>query len=153
MSKIYGVTGKTVATAVTIDHAVAQLWNPSTARRIRVREIHVAKQAAGGADEPTLRRSTARGTAGSTITPTIVNDFERDLAPPSGALLDLSAFSAQPTLEALSPASFVVPAAAGAGLMWAFPEPIEIPAASGLVLTTGIALAFPVSRVTFIWQE
>lgn len=149
----YGVTGKTAATAATIDHALAQLWNPSTNRRLQIKEIHVVKQAAGAADEPVIRRSTARGTPGSTITPTIVNDFERTVAPPTGALLDMAAFSAQPTLEALSPASFVLPASIGSGYVWVFPEPIYVPVGNGLVITNGVALAFPVSRVTFVWDE
>jgi hypothetical protein len=148
----YIVHGKTAATAATIDHALAQLWNPSTAYRLRVKEVWVFKQAAGAADEPVLRRATARGTAGSTVTPTIVNNDERALAPPSGALLDMAAFTVQPTLEALGVAGGVLPAAIGTGYMWIF-QNLVVPPGNGLVITTGIALAFPVSRVTFLWDE
>lgn len=149
----FSVTGKTAATAVTVDHAIAQIWNPSTSKRLWVREIHIFKQAVGAADEPVLRRSTARGTPGSTITPTAVNEREQIAVPPSGFLLDLAAFTVQPTLAAgaLNTAleSAVIPAAIGSGIMWAWAEPWEVPAGQGLVVTTGIALAFPVSRVTF----
>lgn len=145
----FSVTGKNAATAATIDHAIAQLWNPSTSKRLWVREIHIFKQAVGAADEPTLRRSTARGTAGSTVTPTSVNEREQIANPPSGFLLDLAAFTVQPTLAASALESCVIPAAIGAGIMWAWSEPWEIPAGQGLVITTGIALAFPVSRITF----
>lgn len=150
---MYAVQGKTAATAATIDHALAQLWNPSTARRLKVFGVWLFKQTAGAADEPVLRRSTARGTPGSTVTPTIVNDFERDLSPVSAPLLDMAAFSVQPTLEALGPFGGVLPAAIGAGYMWTFPEPVEIPAGNGLVITAGVALAFPVSRVTYIFED
>lgn len=146
---MYVVQGKTAATAATIDHAIAALWNPHASIRLKVAAIHVFKQGAGAADEPVIRRSTTRGTAGSTITPTNVNDFERVTAPPSGALLDLAAFSAQPTLEALGLHGAVIASAVGSGLMWVFSEPLEVPAGNGLVLTTGVALAYPVSRVTF----
>lgn len=152
----YGVCGKTAATVGTIDHAIAQLWNPSSVRRMWVKEIHVFKQgAAGAADEPLVRRTTARGTAGSTVTPTIRNDFENDLASPAGALLDLAAFTVQPTSTAGEGiAGLVTAAAVSAGWMWVFSEPgIVVPGGSGLALCLGIALAFPASRVTYIWSE
>lgn len=149
----YSVTGKTAATAVTIDHAIAQIWNASTSKRLWVREIHVFKQAVGAADEPVIRRSTARGTAGSTVTPGTIQEREQIAVPPSGFLLDLAAFTVQPTLAGTqatgSLESAVIPAAIGAGIMWSWQEPWEVPAGQGLVVTTGIALAFPVSRVTF----
>ena len=149
----YYVNGKTAITAATIDHAITQLWNPSAGRRLTVWEIHVFKQAAGAADEPVLRRSTARGTAGSSIVPTAVNQGKRDIAPPSGAIVDLAAFTAQPTLEALGLAGGVAPAAVGSGFIWTFPDGLMIPAGNGLVLTTGIALAFPVSRVSWVFSD
>jgi hypothetical protein len=149
----YVAQAKTVATAATIDHAVAELWNPSTVRSIWVTEVHVFVTVAT-AVEPVLRRSTARGTAGSTVTPTIVNDFERALAPASGALLDLSAFTVQPTLEALGLHGMATGAAVGAGVMWVFRgDGLRVPSVNGLVITTGAAVAFPVSRVTFVWKE
>lgn len=149
----YTVSAVTVATAATVDHAIAGLWNASTSRRIAVKEIHVFKTAAGGADIVKVRRVTSRGTAGSTVTPTIVNEHDRQIAPASGALLDLAAYSVQPTFEALDLHSAVLPGAIGSGIMWIFEEPIWVPATNGLVVCTGSALAFPVSRVTVTWLE
>jgi hypothetical protein len=146
------VSGITAATTVNIDHAIAQLWN-GTNRRIRVKEIYVSKSTVGAADVPRIARTTVRGTAGSTITPSIVHDHDNDLSPASGALLDLAAFSVQPTITALRLHSWYIPAAIGSGFVWAFEFPIEIPEGNGLALTTGSALAFPVSAVTFSWQE
>lgn len=155
--KRYAVAGKTAATAATIDVGIAGIWNASSVRRIYVYEIHLFKQAVGAADEPKLRRTSARGTAATTATPTIENDFAQDQAPPSGALLDLS-YSAQPTFTGTSGSggdeiSLVTPAAIGAGIMWAFPTPIEVKGGSGLAIVTGIALAFPVARVGYVWEE
>ena len=149
----YGVSSVTVATAATADHGIAMLWNASTTRAIAVKEIHVFKTTAGAADICKVRRASARGTAGSTITPTIVNDYDRALAPASGALLDLAAFSGQPTFEALDLHSVVLPAVIGAGMMWQFSDPIWVRQSAGLAIVTGSALAFPVSRVAFVWQE
>jgi hypothetical protein len=150
----YAVNGKTVATAATIDHAIAQVWNPSGSKRIKLTEMHIFKQAVGAADEPVIRRSTARGTAGSTVTPTSTSEMEQIANPPSGFLLDLAAFTVQPTLATGPLHSAVIPAAIGAGIMWTFPDfGIEIPAGQGVVLTTGIALAFPVSRITVVVED
>lgn len=155
--KRYTVAGKTAATAATIDVGIAAIWNASAVRRIYVYEIHLFKQAVGAADEPKLRRTSARGTAATTATPTIENDLAQDQAPPSGALLDLS-YTVQPTFTGTSGsggdlASIVVPAAIGAGIMWSFPKPLEIKGGSGLAIVTGIALAMPVARVGFVWEE
>ncbi|TMJ43306.1 MAG: hypothetical protein E6G89_01620 [Alphaproteobacteria bacterium] len=48
----------------------------------------------------TFRRTTARGMPAATVTPDISNDGRRGANPVSGVLLDLAAFSVQPTLEA-----------------------------------------------------
>lgn len=149
----YAVNGKTAATAATIDHAIAEVWNPSTSKRIKLMQLWVAKQAAGAADEPVLRRSTAKGTAGSTVTPGSVQEYEQIAAPPSAFTLELAAFSVQPTLAAGPMHGFVLPASIGSGIIWVFDEPVEIKAGEGVVLTTGIALAFPVSRITAVVED
>lgn len=153
MSKFYTASGITAATAATADHVIAALWNPASNRRLTVVGARCSKSAVGAADIPRLARITTQGTVGSTITPTIVNHHERDLAPPSGALLNLAAFSVQPTIEPLRLHSFYVPASIGAGLMWAFEGEIEIPAGNGLAFVTGSALAYPVSSADFTWHE
>jgi hypothetical protein len=141
-------------TAATIDHAIAQLWNPSSAVHLFVTQVHAVKITATGLNILVLRRSSARGTAGSTITPTAINDHGHRLAPPSGALLDLAAFSVQPTLDALNLFNWALPAAIGSGVIWTFAEPIRVQAGDGLVLTQGNAVASDVGgRVTFSWME
>lgn len=154
----YAVTGKTAATAATIDVAICALWNPSTVKSVYVVEAHIFKQAVGAADEVKIRRISARGTPGSTATPTIANHYGHDIAPPSGVLLDMASYTVQPTFVGASNSggdllSTIIPAAIGAGIMWVFPDPIEVKAGAGLAMATGIALAMPVSRVTFKWEE
>jgi hypothetical protein len=149
----YVAQGKTAATAATIDHAIAEIWNPSTTKRIKVLQVWCVKQAIGAADEPVLRRTSAKGTAGSTVTPGAAQEYEQIAAPPSAFTLELATFSVQPTLIAGPMHAWVVPAAIGSGFMWVFDEPIELKSGEGLALTTGIALAFPISRVTFIIED
>jgi len=152
---MYTVRGRTVATAATADHAIAQLWNPHSTQRIKVIHFTLFKTAAGAAaDAFRLKRSTARGTAGSTVTPDIDNHSERAVAPVSGVLLDLAAFSVQPTLDAseLGP-EFVAAAFAAAGVVYAIPGGIVIPPGTGLVLAQVPATAWPISGVSFSWLE
>lgn len=152
---MYTVRGRTAATSTTADHAIAQLWNPHGSQRIKVISFTVFKTAAGAAgDAFRLKRSTARGTAGTTVTPDIDNHSERAVAPVSGALLDLANFSAQPTLDAseLGP-DFVTAAFAAAGIVYAIPGGIVIPFGTGLVLAQVAATAWPISGVSFTWLE
>lgn len=152
---MYTVRGRTVATAATVDHAIASLWNPHASQRIKVINFTVFKTAAGtAADAFRLKRSTARGTAGSTVTPDIDNHSERAAAPVSGALLDLSAYSVQPTLDGseLGP-EFVAAAFAAAGIVYAIPGGIVVPFGTGLVLAQSQATIWPVSGVSFSWLE
>lgn len=152
---MYTVRGRNAATAATADHAIAQLWNPHASQRIKVINFTVFKTAAGtGGDALRLKRSTARGTAGSTVTPDIDNHSERAVAPVSGALLDLSAFSAQPTLDAseLGP-EFVAAAFAAAGIVYAIPGGIVVPFGTGLVLAQTAATIWPISGISFTWLE
>lgn len=150
---IYMVNGKTAATAATIDHAIATVWNPHASRTMKVLECHVFKQAAGAADEPVIRRITARGTAGSTVTPGSINEATQLAAPVTGFLLDLAAFTGQPTIAAGNLYGAVIPATIGSGMVWVFATPIMVPAGAGVGLFTGIGLAFPVARVTFVVED
>lgn len=151
----YGASGPTGATAASADQAIAQLWNPSTAKRIYVYEVHLFDTSATGLDIPRLRRSTAQGTTSVSYTPGISADFDRMLAPESGAILGLD-FSAEPTLEGTASRGIVggvVPAAIGSGYQWMFARPIAIPESNGLVIVTGSAIAASVMEATFIWEE
>lgn len=101
-----------------------------------------------------LKRSTARGTPGSTVTPDIDNHGERAAAPVSGALLDLSAFTVQPTLDAseLGP-EFQAAAAAASAFMYDIPGGIVIPPGTGLVIAQIVAIAYVASTIHFCWFE
>lgn len=150
----YAVDGRTAVTVNTAGHAIAQFWNAHTTKRIKVTEIGIFKTTVGtAADAIQLRRSTARGTAGSTVTPAIQQAYERDVAPPSGPLLDLAAFSAQPTLEAAGFRRWVAAAVAASGVVFPIPREIVIPPAAGLVIVQTAATIWPVSDIYVEWCE
>jgi hypothetical protein len=157
---MYRVSGRSGATAGTDAHALAALWNPHGTARIIVTQIEVCATAAPGAGAGLeLRRITARGTPGSTITPTIENDDRRAIAPPSGALLDLAVYSGQPTPVAAAGAlhSWVYAAVAASGIIYPCASSnslgITIPPSTGLALLNTSAIIFPISEVTFNWLE
>lgn len=148
----YSVGGRSAATAATADHAAAALWNPSATKSIRVREIWCFKSVAT-VDHHQLLRITARGTPGTTVTPDADNDFDRELAPPSGAVLDLATYTAQPTVQTPPLARANLPAAIGAGFIWVFAEPILVKAGTGLAICTPQANVLQASDFTFVWDE
>lgn len=150
----YRVSGLTGATAATDAHALAGLWNPHSTQRIRVVEIScVEVTAPGAASGIEIRRNTARGTPASTVTPLIQNHDGRALAPPSGALLDIGAYSVQPTLETIALWTWIFGAVIGSGFIYPIPLGLVIPPSSGIVLVNRAAIAVPASEVTFVWQE
>lgn len=151
MPQPYFVSGRTAATAATAGHAAAQLWNPHATVRVTVWEIWIGANAAPAASCAVhVRRSTTRGTGASTVTPAIQNDGARGGAPPSGFVVDLAAFSVQPTLEAIALAGWTLGAVAGSGIIMPFPRGIEVPPGAGLVLVCGNAVAIPASDITFV---
>lgn len=150
----YRCNGLTVASAATVDHGVAGLWNPHSTLRIRVIEISLVAVAAPGAGAGVeLRRMSARGTAGSTVTPAIANHDARSIAPPSGALLDVATYSVQPTLEANGLWNWVLSAVIGSGFIYPTPLGIVVPPGAGLVLVNRAGIVVPACEVTFVWQE
>lgn len=144
----YLIGGRTAATAATARHVAACLWNPSAAKRVRLHALWVAVTSAGVANIA-VARTTTRGTPGSTVTPDIDNDTERGLAPPSGFVLDLAAYTVQPTVDASDPIRWNLPAVVGAGVILPFRVPIEIPGGTGLAILTPTAVVFPASDITF----
>lgn len=150
----YAVRGRTAATAATAGHAIAQLWNAHTTKRIAVTEVVVFKAGAGTANDAIqLQRTTIRGTAGSTVTPDIDNNYDADLAPPSGPLLDLAAFTGQPTLATPGLKGWVAAAVAASGIVFPIPREIVIPAGTGLAIIQVAATAWPASEVSVEWVE
>lgn len=149
----YAVGGRTAATAATANHAAAALWNLSATKAISVREIWIFKSIAT-IDNHGLRRITARGTPGSTVTPDATTALNTPrITPQSGALLDLAVYTVQPTLAGVLLARANLPAAIGAGFIWVFAEPIIIPPGEGLALITPEAVILQPSDVTFVWDE
>jgi len=152
---MYTVRGRTVATATTVDTAAAALWNPHATQRIRVIQFALCAAAAPATGASLkLRRISARGTPGSTVTPGIANHSLRALDRPSGALLDLALYTAQPTFEAGDLGlGWILAAVAAAGVIYPIPGGIEIPPGAGLCITTGAGIAIPASDVVFVWLE
>lgn len=153
-SRLFSVGGRSTATAATVNHAGAQLWNASASKSLYVSQIGWSKTV-GTADAVAMVRTTARGTAGSTVTPVQQNDASYDAAPSSGALLDLAAFTVQPTIvsTAAPMLRWMLPAAVGSGFILPIPGQIEVPAGTGLALITPVATILQPSDVTFWWQE
>jgi len=150
----FSVRGLTAATAATADHAICALWNPDSLKRIKVFEMGIFKTAVGtAADSLYVARITARGTAGSTVTPDVDNAWDADDIPASGALLDLAAYPVQPTLGTPRMWGWVASAIAAAGVIWPTPRGISIPPGTGLALCQRAATIWPVSEVYFCWEE
>lgn len=150
----YSVRGFTAATAATADHCLAELWNPDSLKRMKVFEIGLFKAGAGAANDSVyIVRTTARGTAGSTVTPDADNAWAGDDVPSSGALLDLAAFSVQPTRASPNLFGWVAAAVAASGFIWPVPRGIWIPPGTGLAICQRVATAWPTSEVYFAWEE
>lgn len=154
----YAVRGFTAATAATADHVIAEIWNPGTVTGRRIKLVEWALFKAGGvgaaADSIYLRRSTAKGTSGSTVTPSAANADDNASAPPSGFTVELAAFTVQPTLASLPGMSgWVAPAVQGAGLVWPVPRGIWIPAGAGLCICQRAATAWPTSEVSVTVED
>lgn len=147
----YSVGGRNAATSATIGNCVATLWNPHATKDIYVVRFSMAGVSSDGKIE--LRPSTARGTPGSTVTPGIDNDAELLLAPISGALLDLAAYSVEPTLQ--SPARWRYAYGGNvAGGMAQIPldNGVRVPAGTGVSLIL-LNNAADIKDLTFEWDE
>lgn len=136
------------ATAATARAATVNLWNPHASSRIFVFEIWCVNTTAT-AFNVSIARSTARGTATTTVTPAAANSIEADTAAPSGFVLDL-AWSAAPTIGAADLIRWNVPGAIGNGFILQFPDPLTIPLTNGIAVITPTALAFQVCDFTFV---
>jgi hypothetical protein len=152
----YAVNGTTAATAATDAHAIAAIWNPSATKRIELVEFGIVAVAAPGAGAGfLLRRMTARGTPGSTITPTAEHAYARDAPPDSGFLLDLATYSAQPTLAAgeLGPA-WVLAAVIGSGLIYQLGgRTLSIPPGTGIAIVNRAAIITPACEVFVVIDD
>ncbi len=150
----YSVRGFTVATQ-NANEAIATLWNPSSTNAVTVDEVWVYRTGITG-DRLYINSITARGTPGSTVTPTSVNCWDDPAAPPSGILLDLARFTVQPTESA--PVLWGIAGAgatgiAGTGFAWTWPRGIKVAPGRGIGVFVGTAADWPASEVAFVWSE
>lgn len=153
----YRVRGATAATAATIDHAIAAVWNPSATKRIYLVEFSYCAQVAPATTSGFyLRRITARGTAGSTATPAAPNSEENDAVPDSGFLLDLATYSVQPTLAAAPGMglSWNLAAVIGSGVVYPIAgRGLSIPPGAGIALLNHTAVIVPAGDVGVVVDD
>lgn len=152
----YSVGGRmNAATAATADHVAVNLWNPSGSKSLWVVSVEFFNTTATAMPAQLIRTSTAGTTPGSTVTPDADNAYNRQVTPASGALAYTAAFSgAQPTVQGPPIKRTNLAAAIGTGMIWAFYDtPIEVPAGTGLALSTPAATAFQVCDFAFEWDE
>jgi hypothetical protein len=155
MAGLYLAQGTTAATAATDQHAIAEIWNPSSTLTLIIRRIVLVAFAPPGAGAGYLvRRSSAKGTAGSTVTPGAASHLRNPgTAPQSSFTLELAAFTGQPTLVSGDLDGWVFAAVAASGIVMPYPEGIEIGPGTGLCLVNRAAIVFPTSEVTFLVEE
>lgn len=149
----WSIGARSLATAATANHCGFQFWNPSTSRPVWVTAISFA-QTGAIVSNPALKRSTVRGaTPTGTNTPTIANDWDRMLIPPTLSVLETGTFGTQPTLEGVDLFKWNLPAAIGSGFMTQFETKdlhgIEVLPGSGLCIYTPVAVILQPADCTF----
>jgi len=148
----YNVAGRNGTVTATADRPYAILWNASSAKSIYVTEIGVTKTVAT-VDNHALVRVTARGTAGSTITPDADCHDDNQTSPESSAVLDLGDHSVAPTVSAPYKRRLHLPAVIGSGYVWTFPKGMRVKAGEGLGIVTPTAVAGQACDIYFAWEE
>lgn len=137
------------------NEAIAQLWSPASVRTVKVSEIYICANGTPTAGSSFwLRRTSAKGTVTTTVTPDANNDVRGLTAPPSGTELH-GDWSVEPTLAGsvgLGGWTLGAVASAEKRLIYPLGGEIEIPAGQGLLLCTKDTLAFPVCDVSFKWD-
>ena len=151
---VYSVSGFTAATASATD-AVFGLWNPDGAQRITVLEAGFYVNEITSA-RMCIRRTSARGTAGSTVTPDADNNWSGQDVPPSGALLDLAAYSVQPTNAGILHGirKSATTGSAGVGHVFNFTYGgVTIPPGRGIVVRNLDAFVAGPVECYVVWEE
>lgn len=152
MANRFSVAGRSAATAATADQG-SHLWNPHASISLFVKEVHAFKTVATADNMALIRTTTIGTTPGTAVTPDIDNHFPRRFAPISLAVLYLATFATYPVVAGPYLMRAPMPAAIGAGVMWIFPEPIEVPAGTGLAVVTPVATILQPEDLTFVWDE
>lgn len=151
----FAIAGRSANTAATADHVAAQLWNPDATRSLWVVEIHIQKSTTATTDVHGVVRSSARGaTPTTTSTPDLDNDFEREITPDTGAVLELATFGTQPTVAGPYMYRGILPAAIGSATQYVFPgRGIKVPPGTGLCVATPVSTILQASDFSFIFWE
>ena len=144
---MYSIAGRAAATAATNHHAIATLWNPSGGTAITVYTVGYS-MTTGSGGLASIFRASARGTPGSTVTPDLDNDYGRKAAP-SGAVLDLAAYTVQPTFDTNEIIQLNAENQIGGGAVIQLPVPIVVPPGTGL----NIQQTNSSSNVCDVWFE
>lgn len=149
---IYTVRGLTAATAATANNAAFGIWNPDTAKRIKLLEFGIFCVSAPAAGAGLLLgRNTTKGTS-TDVTPDADNAWDADDVPASLFVLQ-TAFSAEATKATPEMWGWVPAGAIGAGVIWPVPRGIYIPPASGLTWKNRVATIFPACEVYATIEE
>lgn len=152
----FTVAGRSTATSAAADEVAGHLWNPSGTRSLWVIEFSVGTaQNQATLDPLRLCRTTTAGTTpSSSVTADPDNDYERETAPNTGAVLHLGNFATEPVLQ-LPPLDRLAFPTTGAphqsiGL---YPLGIKVPPGTGLGLATTGAIACPATDFSFGFWE
>jgi hypothetical protein len=147
------LSARTVATAATQGAVAANLWNPHASNRVKLYVVSFYKTVAT-ADFTALARTTARGTATTTTTPSLENSYRRDTANFSGVVLD-TAWSVAPTVAAVATYGYrwVGPAAIGSGFSYPFIQEFIIPPSTGLALVASQAVILNAGDITYEFDD
>lgn len=159
----YSVRGFSANTGTTYPAPICAVWNPDATESVKVVEcgVFMAGLRTGTTqNSPVLYRTTAQGTAGSTVTPDADNAWDDLVAPASGLVLDLALFSVAPTtasppLWAMQCGGNTATGSAGLGFQWASSRGILVPPGTGLMIgatMNGVNL-WPASECYFVWEE
>ena len=152
----FSVTGRGLTSTAAANECACNLWNPHSVRSLWVIEFMFSRDSNPSAiDVLRLCRTTTQGTAGSTVTPDLDNDFEREVTPNTGASLGLSNFSVEPTLQTPELYSLAFELTGEHQFMnWVFPDQgIRVGPGTGLGLFSTGAIAISPSTVSFRFRE
>jgi hypothetical protein len=158
---VYSVRGLAAATTAAANQSVITLWNPSSTALLEILELGVTpntQTGAGTSSRLMLRHVSTQGTPGSTVTPDADNAWSGGTAPASGAVVNLSNYSVQPTfLPQMLVAGFSgVPGSGGWQYVFVPPFPdhgLIVPPGEGLTAMTASAVGWPESEVYVVWEE
>lgn len=150
---LHRVGGRTTANSAT-GGPVFHIFNTHATAILRVHEAGLCQ--AGNATlaiRAMVVRTTGRGTPLATITPDIDHSIERDDAAGSGFVVDYT-WSAVPGMDASVLAQIWIPdTLSGAGVIYVFPVPIEVPPGTGLCFRSDIAGTIGICDFTLLVED